>query len=181
MHSRRTLGSGLPISTLFSLVLCGAGILRGKNVGTPIGVALHTLSTASFPSLLVCQTEVWHSRLGKARWDSLPRTPCSHRAHLLEYRHVSTGNNSTGTPGSLVGKRCPLVRTAGGLIHIAPGCRIVSWCCCLWRRRRWGIEYLSVERRKSRLGHVEERALGTALASGKDLRPVLMKRRGIRS
>src|SRR5712691_2164289 len=35
LHSRRTLGSGLPISTLFSLVLYVAGIVRGKNVGTP--------------------------------------------------------------------------------------------------------------------------------------------------
>src|SRR6266446_2741814 len=35
LHSSRTLGSGLPISTLFSLVLYVAGIVRGKNVGTP--------------------------------------------------------------------------------------------------------------------------------------------------
>src|SRR6266446_9169708 len=35
LHSSRTLGSGLPISTLFSLVIYVAGIVRGKNVGTP--------------------------------------------------------------------------------------------------------------------------------------------------
>src|SRR5260370_23681252 len=34
LHSSRTLGSGLPISTLFSLVIYVAGIVRGKNVGT---------------------------------------------------------------------------------------------------------------------------------------------------
>src|SRR5260370_31514795 len=33
LHSSRTLGSGLPISTLFSLVLYVAGIVRGKMSG----------------------------------------------------------------------------------------------------------------------------------------------------
>src|SRR5258707_42869 len=41
LHSGRTLGSGLPISTLFSLVIYIAGIVRGKNVGTPTSLLCH--------------------------------------------------------------------------------------------------------------------------------------------
>ena len=86
-----------------------------------------------------------------------PLSPLAFTRHtLLEYRQVLTRNISTGTPGSLVGKRYPVVRTPGGLTNTStrmPGWHPGAGVGGLWRYGRRDSGYPSMVRGKSRVGH----------------------------